>query len=182
MHLLMTYSSKVIVKRRWRNFVTICNVLWVLNNYKRFQGRKVFLEVIIIVKEFNQLPNIVKICQSMTIRTSIIQVHLKHYEGESNSDVHTCTRICIQFIYDLSYFSLLYSCCWLLIIFVCSKLCLDHLSLYDRSNPPLFIFAVYMVVVFLCLYVLFVWNVYVYVICLCISCFNHSIITCINLI
>lgn len=114
----------------------IGNILWVLNNYQRFRGFKVSLKVIIIVKELNQLFEIFKICQSKTVRISIGQVHLKSYEGKSDSDFQTCKRICIQFIYDLSYFRLCNSCCWLLIIFVCSKLSLDRLNCYDYSNPP----------------------------------------------
>lgn len=50
---------------------------------------------------------------------------------------------CIHLVYDWSYLRLLYSCGWLLTLFVCSKLSLDRLYWYDRSNPSLFFLCIH---------------------------------------
>lgn len=44
-----------------------------------------FLEVLIVFKELNQLFKFDKMRQLMIIRTSVVQVHLKPYKGESYS-------------------------------------------------------------------------------------------------
>lgn len=97
-HILVTYSSKVIVKRRWRKLMTIGNILQSFNNYKRFKSRNGFLEVLIIDIKLNRLFRIDKICQSLVIKTFAVQVHLKPYEGESDSILQMCKRSCIQLV------------------------------------------------------------------------------------
>lgn len=119
--------------------------------------------------------------QSNLVRTSMVQVHLKPCEGESDSDFQTCKKSCVQSVYDWYYFSICYSYCWLLTIFMCKQVksrSSKLVWLFQLSFVP---FVVYkFVIIFLPKFIVFL--KYVYVIYLCIAYFIHSIISCTDLI